>query len=135
MNNIIKYLKVLVIPIGGFVLIPLVISLFNIFGMEINKIVLIIISSIVLLITGFMIGIHSSKKGFINGLIVGLIFIMLLLLIGLIFGAKFKVSTIIYYLILLMCSVMGSILGINKESFISVFKYIINNTPINEYKI
>ena len=40
MNNIIKYLKVLVIPIGGFILIPLVISLFNIFGMEINKIVL-----------------------------------------------------------------------------------------------
>ena len=90
-------------------------GLFNIFGIEINKIVLIIISSLILLITGFLIGIHSNKKGFINGMIVGLIFIMFLLLIGLLVGAKLKVSSIIYYLILLMCSILGSILGINKK--------------------
>lgn len=113
MKRIIKYLKVLAVPIIGFILIPLIISLFNIFGIEINKIVLIIISSLILLVTGFLIGIHSTKKGFINGMIVGLVFIMFLLVIGLIVGAKFKISSIVYYLILLMCSIMGSILGIN----------------------
>ncbi len=115
MKKIKQYLKILIVPISSFIIIPLILSLFNIFGLNINKIVLIIISAIILLTTGFLVGIHSAKKGFINGLIIGLIFLAFLLIIGLIFGAQFKTSTIVYYLILLMCSILGSILGINRK--------------------
>lgn len=116
MNKIKMYLKVLIVPTLCFLFFPLFISIFNLFGLELNKIVLIIISSLIFIVTGFLIGIHSEKKGFINGLIVGLIFILFLLLLSFMFSLKFRFVSLIYYLILLVCSILGSIFGINKKN-------------------
>ena len=115
MNKIKLYLKVMIIPILSIIIIPLFFSIFNILGLELNKIVLIVISSILLLITGYLIGIHTVKKGFINGLIVGLCFVIFILLLSLIFKSPINTSSFIYYLILIISSILGSIIGINRK--------------------
>jgi len=115
MNKILSYLKVLIIPIVSFLLIPLILSLFNLFGIGINKIILIIISAFVMFISGFIIGKKQSKKGFISGLILGGIFILFLIIMGLFFKLEWNFGRFIYYIILIMSSMLGSIIGINKK--------------------
>ncbi len=115
MNKIKLYLKILLVPFLSFLLLPLIVSIFDILGIHINKLLLIIISSLILISTGFITGIHSSKKGFVNGLIVGFIYVIILCLLGLVLGAKFRFGTVIYYWILILSTCLGSIIGINKK--------------------
>lgn len=75
-----------------------------------------IIPIISMFIGGFMIGKRSIKKGWLEGIKIGLIFIFILVLYNLIIlNNPFTLKTIIYYLILLSISVVGSMLGINKK--------------------
>lgn len=115
MNKILSFLKVLVIPLIAFFLLPIVISIFNLFGLSLNKIVLIILSSVIMLVSGFMIGKKSLKKGFISGGILGIIFILFLIIMGLFFKVSFNLERFIYYVILILSSMLGSIIGINKK--------------------
>ena len=115
MNKLLSYLKTLIIPTTTFLILPLIISIFNLFSIGINKLILIMISSIIMIISGFMIGKKSLKKGFISGLILGLMFIIILILMGFIFKTKFDFGRFIYYIILIMSSMLGSIIGINKK--------------------
>ena len=115
MNKILSYLKVLIIPIGIFFIIPLILSIFNLFGIGINKLFLIIMSSLIMFISGFLIGKKQTKKGFISGLILGFSFIFFLSIFGLIMNLDWNIGRVVYYVILVMSSVLGSILGINKK--------------------
>lgn len=115
MNKVLTFLKVLIIPIIAFLVLPLVISIFNLFGMEINKIILILIASMIMLISGFLIGKKALKKGFISGGILGFVFVILLIILGLFFKIKFNLGGFIYYIILILSAIMGSIIGINKK--------------------
>ena len=115
MNKILNFFKILAIPIIAFLIIPFIVSFFNLFGLQLNKIVLIIISSIIMLLSGFFIGTKSSKKGFISGAILGLALILFLIIIGLFLKTKFEFGTFIYYIILIMSTMLGSIIGINKK--------------------
>lgn len=117
MNKILTYLKVLVVPIISFLIIPLIISIFNLFGLQINKIVLVIISTLLMLVSGFLIGRKSLRKGFVSGAILAFIFIMFLIILGLVFKVKFNLARVIYYLIILLSTMLGSIVGINKKKF------------------
>ena len=115
MNKILSFLKVLVISLIAFFLLPIVISIFNLFGLSLNKIILIILSSVIMLVSGFMIGKRSLKKGFISGGILGIIFILFLIIMGLFFKVNFNLERFIYYVILILSSMLGSIIGINKK--------------------
>ena len=115
MNKVLDFFKVLIFPLGAFLAFPLIISTFNLFGLQINKVVLTVISSLIMLISGFLIGKKSTKKGYVSGAILGLIFILFLMFIGLFWGIKFSFGRIIYYLILILCAILGSIIGINKK--------------------
>ena len=115
MNKILIYLKVLAIPIISFLILPLIISIFNLFGLQTNKIFLIVITSIIMLISGFLIGKKSSKKGFISGAILGFIFIIFLIFLGLFFKVNFSFGRFIYFIILILSTMVGSIIGINKK--------------------
>lgn len=115
MNKVISYLKIMIIPIGAFLIIPFMLALFNLFGVGINKIVLIIISALIMLVSGFMIGKKSLKKGFVSGLILGVSFILFLTIIGLFFKLEWNIGRVVYYVILIMSSMLGSIIGINKK--------------------
>lgn len=118
-----KYLKVLGISIGyilgiSFVLTFLItlFSYFNILGEKATNTLLLLSTIISMIIGGIIIGKNSNKKGFIEGLKLGLIITILFLLFGYI-GIKYnyKLNDIIYYLILVTSSTLGSMIGINKK--------------------
>ena len=87
--------------------------MFNYFNIISNasifKILIPIISTFV---GGFIIGIKSNKKGFIEGLKLGSIFVLTLLILSVILH-QFKFKSILYYLILITTTSLGSMIGIN----------------------
>lgn len=108
-------LKIILIPLLSFLILPFLLSIFNLLGIFVNKIILIIISSLIMFISGFLIGKKSSNKGYLNGGILGLSFIFILIIVSIFFKINFNIERFIYYIILLLSTVLGSILGINKK--------------------
>lgn len=75
------------------------------------------INIVVIAIMTFLFGIHSGKqsekKGYKEGLKQGLLIIGILLILNIIFIRKFSLSIFTYYLIILLSSIFGSMIGIN----------------------
>ena len=93
-----------------------VLSYFNIMNDKITSICKIIISIISLFIGGFYIGKRSIKKGFIEGLKLGLIFSIVLIIFNfLAFDNSFKFKYLLFYLILIISCIFGSMIGINRK--------------------
>lgn len=119
MNYIKNFIKPLlfilgIIIIGLLVITPL--NYFDIINGNITNILKIIIPMISIFIGGFMIGKISNKKGWLEGLKLGIVTILIFILISYIgFNESFKLKSLIYYIILAMSSVFGSIIGINKK--------------------
>lgn len=95
----------------------LIITLLNYFNIMNNKIISIIkfiIPIIAMLISSYKLGKTSDKNGYLEGLKLGgiiiLIFIMLVIILD-----SLNLKSIFYYLILLLTSVMGSMIGINRK--------------------
>ncbi len=92
-------------------------SYFNIMSDKVVSIFKIIIPIISLLIGGYYIGKRSTKKGFIEGLKLGLIYSIILIIFNyLALDNSFKLKYLLFYLILIMTSVLGSMIGINRKS-------------------
>ena len=89
-------------------------SFFNIMGEKVISIFKIIIPLLSLLIGGFYIGKKSNKQIVIEGLKFGIIFSILLVLFNLILSNPFKTKYILFYLILIGTSIMGTIVGTSK---------------------
>lgn len=119
MDKMIKYLKTWGIFFGLMIIVSLVSTLLNYFTnvslgfiCTLNMIALLIIFFII----GFKQGKVSSSKGWLCGLKNGGILCLFLLLVSLIFFTKnIKLSTFLYYGILILGTVFGSIIGINKK--------------------
>lgn len=74
----------------------------------------IIIPIFSLLLGGFIIGRKSEKKGWLEGVKLGFIFLILLILFNILgLGYKIEVKNIIYYLIIMISCILGSMIGIN----------------------
>ena len=116
MNSFDKYIKSLVIFLSGIVTIPILLTIFNLFKLNTNKIIIIIVGSILMFIMGLILGKKVEKNGYLNGILLSTITIIILLLLGLIFRFKLNINTLIYYTILIISTVFGSMLGINKKS-------------------
>lgn len=95
-------------------LILTIFSYFNIMGEKVVSIFKIIIPIMSLLIGGFYIGKRSNKQIVIEGLKLGVVFSVFLILLNLILSNPFKVKYILFYLILIGSSIMGSIIGASK---------------------
>lgn len=95
-------------------------SYFNIIGDNTVSIFKIIIPIISLFVGGFFIGKKSLKKGWLEGLKLSLIFIIILVIFEyLALNQSFEIKNLLYYLILSVSSIFGSMIGIsrnNKES-------------------
>ncbi len=116
---IIKYLKSLLyifISILIFTLLISSLSYFNLLGSALKyfKLIAIIVS---MLIGGIFLGKQSSNKGYLEGIKIGVIVIFILFLLSYLgFDKNINLERIIYYLIILISSIFGSIIGINKKS-------------------
>ena len=89
-------------------------SYINWFGPKTVATLKIIIPILSLFIGGFLMGKQSNQKGWLEGLKMGLVFLVILLLFNLLgLHMKWEWKQLIYYGILLISSVFGSMIGIN----------------------
>ena len=119
MNNIKNYL----IAIGYFLLVvvifAIVLTIFNYYDIVTNKlfkVIKVLIPSFALFIGGYKVGNSANKKGYIEGIKLSLIVIVLLFMFSYLgFNASFNISLILYYIILIISSMLGAMIGINKK--------------------
>ena len=119
MNNIKNYL----IAIGYFLLVvvifAIVLTIFNYYDIVTNKlfkVIKVLIPSFALFIGGYKVGNSVNKKGYIEGIKLSLIVIVLLFMFSYLgFNASFNISLILYYIILIISSMLGAMIGINKK--------------------
>lgn len=114
-----KYLKVLLYIIIPILILNIITSIFYYFNIintnTINYLKLFIIA-ISMLIGGIYIGSKTNKKGWLEGLKIGLEVIIILFIISyLAFDKGIDIKTVIYYFIILISSILGSMIGINKR--------------------
>ena len=112
---LISYAYTLGIIIGGTFLIT-VLNYFNIFTSNLTNIIKLIIVIVSMFIGAFLLGKKSLKKGYIEGIKYSIVFIVLLVIINLLFVKEFNVKSIIYFLIIIISSTFGSMLGIKNKS-------------------
>ena len=116
MNAFFKYVKSLIIFLSSIVIIPIFLTIFDLFKIETNKIIVIIIGAILMFIIGLLMGKKSESRGYLNGLLLSVISILILVLLSLIFRFSLNINSLIYYVILILSTVIGSVLGINKKA-------------------
>ena len=115
-NMIINYLKsfalTILIIFGGAIITTLLEYLTNNTQVLINilKIITILLS---IFIPTFILGKKSEHKGYLEGLKYGAILIVLSLILNIIFKTKFNFDIIIYFVIMLVSAMLGSMMGIN----------------------
>ena len=100
-------------------MITFIISLFNLFGVNsgITSIVLFVCNLVLFFILNYINAYKLKKKGFIEGLLLGVIYVILMIIIKLLlFSSPLNISSIIYYIILLLTSILGGMFGVNKKS-------------------
>ncbi len=96
-------------------IIPLILAIFNLLNVKTNNIVIIILMSIIMLISGLFIGKKSLKKGYLNGILLGFITCLFFFLISLIFKTNYHLNSLIYYLLIIISSCFGSMIGMQKN--------------------
>lgn len=119
MDNVKNYL----IAIGYFLLVvavfAIILTIFNYYDIVTNKlfkVVKVLIPSLALFIGGYKVGNNANKKGYIEGIKLSLIVIVLLFMFSYLgFNASFSISLILYYIILIISSMLGAMIGINKK--------------------
>lgn len=93
-------------------------TLFNYIGLfnsAFIKIIKVIIPILSMFIGGFVIGKKQGKKGWLEGLKLSSVFLVILTLFNYLgLNSSFSLKTIIYYIILIVSTIFGSIIGVNR---------------------
>ena len=111
----ISLLYIIGIIIIGTFLISLL-NYINFLGVKVLSIFKILIPIISLFTGGSIIGKKSNKNGWLEGLKLSLIFLIILLIFNyLALNTGFEFKNLIYYLILIISTCFGSMIGINKK--------------------
>lgn len=112
-----KILKSFLYGISSIIILTFIITTLNYFDiingklLSISKIIIPLLS---LGLSGYIIGKNTNKNGWLEGLKIGLIITLLIMIYNLIFDTLTQ-KDVIFYLILIVSSIFGSILGINKK--------------------
>ena len=109
-----KYLKTIIfefIILISMMIITTTLYYFNITNNKINNILNIFVFIIVFILSGIYIGKRSNKKFYLEGLKISGINILLFIMFTIIFKLEFGFKNIIYYLLITLLTVSGSILG------------------------
>ena len=115
LKNLGRTLLYMLVIVLVFTLIVTLLSYFNIFGDNITKIMKFIIPTISTFIGGIMMGKRTNKKGIIEGARLSFIIITILMLLSVILSS-FKRQSLIYYLIIMVTTIFGSLIGVNKKN-------------------
>lgn len=88
---------------------------FNLINNNTYKILKIVIVIISILINSFILGKNTINKGYLEGIKFGLMIITIFFILTLVTSNSLKVSILLYYLILLITAIFGSMFGISKK--------------------
>ena len=88
---------------------------FNFINNTTYKILKIITLIISILINSYILGKNTISKGYLEGIKLGLLIISIFFILTLITSKSLKLSILLYYLIILITAVLGSMVGINKK--------------------
>ena len=116
MNIFYKYIRSLIIFLSSIILIPVFLTLFNLFNLSTSRVAIIIIGAVMMFVIGFITGKNSISKGYLNGLLISVISIFILIMLSLIFRFQLNINSLIYYIVLVISTTLGSMIGINKKS-------------------
>lgn len=99
----------------GLTFISTLFNYINLFGNTFINVLKVIIPVISLFVGGFVIGKRTGKKGWLEGLKLSLIFLAFLTIFNYL-ALDFSMSpkTLIYYIILVIATTFGSMIGVNK---------------------
>ncbi len=86
---------------------------FDLFNYKIMHILTIIIPILSIMLGGLYLGKKAHKKGYLEGIKLGFIFCLILLFVNLILGDTINLKDLIFYLILIISAIIGSMAGIN----------------------
>lgn len=97
------------------ILIITILNYFNIFSIKLVSISKILILVLAIFVGSFLLGIKSDKKGYFEGIKYGIIISMILAILNLIIYHNFELKDLILYTIIIICSCLGSMVGITKH--------------------
>ena len=116
LKNIIFSLGLVIIVLLVFSFILTVLSYFNIVNDSLTTIFKMLIPIISVLSSGILMGINSTKSGWLEGLKLGILIIILLFLFNLLgLNNTFKINQLLFYGILIFTSIVGSMIGITRK--------------------
>lgn len=118
-----KNLKNLVFSLGLFISILLIfcfivtlLSYFNVMNNTLTTVFKMLIPIISILSSGIIMGLNSSKNGWLEGLKLGIIICILIFLFNLLgLNKNIKINQLLFYSILVFTSVVGSMIGIKNS--------------------
>ena len=118
MKYLILYGKSILIMLAIFLISNLLLttlSYFDLISDSLLSLLQIIFMFITMFIGGFITSKKCSSKGWLEGLKIGLIFIILLFIFNILFIHHFNLKNIFYFLILIISSIFGGMIGILKK--------------------
>lgn len=119
MKIIKKYGKSISFFLIALLILNLIVSLLNLGGLMFTKtsdIILMIGMIIIYAVIGFSFGKTALKNGYMEGLKIGVCLLAFLILINLIFyQTVFSFERFLYYVVLILTSILGSMVGINRQ--------------------
>lgn len=118
MNYLKKLCKIVITTILSIIILGFILTMlyyFDIINNNIYNIMKMIIVLLSLFINSYLLGKNSSKYGLIEGLKLGTIILIIMFILKMITKSSFDIRTIIYSIILLLTSSIGSVIGINKK--------------------
>lgn len=118
MNKIKNYIKSITITISTIIILSILINALNyinILNQNTYKILIITSSSIATLLGTYYLGTQTKQKGYLEGIKYGIIITTLFITLALITKQNINIESILYYLILITTSIIGSMIGINRK--------------------
>lgn len=111
-----KYLKLVLFPITSILLLSIIMTIFNLFYISINKTIITILMILITFISGFILGRNVSSKGYLKGLLYGVIFAASMFILSLLLLSEHSLYNVIYYMIIIASTTLGSMFGIQKST-------------------
>ena len=110
-----KYLKLGLVPVTSILSLALIMTVFNLFEIDLNKIIITIMMIAITFISGFILGRNTTDKAYLKGLIYGAILSIVMFLLSFILLSNHSLYNIIYYIIIITSTTLGSMFKKKKK--------------------
>lgn len=110
-----KYLTFVIFPLVSILTLPILFSIFNLFGIEVSKIFYTFFIILIMIISGIILGLNIKDKGYIKGLLYGIGISLTMFILSFILLSDHSIYNILYYIIIIATTTLGTMIGINKK--------------------